>query len=256
MPVIITNKHVVAGADSLSAVIPIAPKGGHWKSDGSQEGELSFPLNIIGLQQYIIEHPDADVDLCAIPIAYLFEEGTLPNGFVPKLTLLDKNWRIPEDDVQYLRPIEQIVMIGYPNGLWDEFNNRPIARKGLTASHAMMKWNGQRRFVIDAACFPGSSGSPVFLYEDGIYRSGNGMAPGTQSRLIGTLFAGPLFSAEGRIEVKEIPTAAIAVPVTDMMMNLGFVVHADAIDDIHQVMRAREQARAAATKVPDYRRKF
>lgn len=35
------------------------------------------------------------------------------------------------DDVSAL---EDIIMVGYPNGIWDEKNNKPIFRKGITAT--------------------------------------------------------------------------------------------------------------------------
>jgi len=57
-------------------------------------------------------------------------------------------------------------MIGYPNGLWDHVNNLPLIRRGITASHPGVDYqiegqNGPGVTVIDMACFPDSSGSPV-----------------------------------------------------------------------------------------------
>lgn len=52
-------------------------------------------------------------------------------------------------------------MVGYPDGIWDEFNNQPIVRRGITATHPKNDFNGKGEFLIDAVCFPGSSGSPV-----------------------------------------------------------------------------------------------
>ncbi len=44
-------------------------------------------------------------------------------------------------------------MIGYPNGIWDEANNMPIIRRGITATHPNFNYNGKPEFMIDAACF-------------------------------------------------------------------------------------------------------
>jgi len=57
-------------------------------------------------------------------------------------------------------------MVGYPIGLWDEKNNYPIFRKGITATHPANDYNGKSEFMIDAACFPGSSGSPVYIIDE------------------------------------------------------------------------------------------
>ena len=50
--------------------------------------------------------------------------------------------------------LEAIVMVGYPNGLWDKTNNLPIFRKGVLASDYKYDWNGKKEFLIDALCFP------------------------------------------------------------------------------------------------------
>src|SRR3954471_785314 len=77
---------------------------------------------------------------------------------------------IPSDaQLQELSAVEEILMIGYPNGLWDAVNNYPLIRRGVTASHPAVDFdvNGVPTTVIDAACFPGSSGSPVVLHNAG-----------------------------------------------------------------------------------------
>lgn len=65
-------------------------------------------------------------------------------------------------------------MIGYPNGLWDSVNNMPIVRRGTMATNISLNHNDKREFVIDAACFPGSSGSPVVLFNKGGYADKKG----------------------------------------------------------------------------------
>jgi len=51
--------------------------------------------------------------------------------------------------------------------LWDAEHNQPVFRSGVLASHYKFDWNGRPEFVIDAACVPGSSGSPVLLVDIG-----------------------------------------------------------------------------------------
>jgi len=240
VPVIITNKHVVTGRKILTINLQIFPSANTLNPDGSVDGEVRFPVTM-AIEDVVIPHPDASVDLCAVLIGHVF--NALPAGMSPKSWILSPANRLTTDELTYTRPIEPIMMIGYPNGLWDEVNNRPIARQGTTASHPLQGWNGQRYFVIDAACFPGSSGSPVFLYEDGLYRdSADGYTPGTRARLIGTLWGGPVFTAEGKLVPRAIPTNAIVVPEVQVMMNLGYVVSADALDDLAPLVVARAGA--------------
>jgi hypothetical protein len=64
--------------------------------------------------------------------------------------------------------IEEVLMVGYPTGLWDEAYNLPLIRKGITATPPAIDFNNRQEFVVDMACLPGSSGSPVIrLSRDG-----------------------------------------------------------------------------------------
>ena len=67
--------------------------------------------------------------------------------------------------------IEDVLFVGYPNGMFDKANNLPVARRGITATPATVDYGGRPVFLIDASVFPGSSGSPVFLYNVGGWRS-------------------------------------------------------------------------------------
>lgn len=78
--------------------------------------------------------------------------------------------------------IEDILVIGYPLGQHDKFNYTPIYRKGITATDPNLDYNNEPRFLIDCACFPGSSGSPVFTYNI------------TSSRLLGILYETPFIN--------------------------------------------------------------
>lgn len=244
-PVIVTNKHVIDGAETVKLDLQLLPDGSEIKMDGTAEREARFEVELMDIQGGCVRHPDPNVDLCVIPVGsfYFGNKPALPKNFRLKHLFLTKDWRLNETEREFLRPVEPIRMIGYPNGLWDEVNNRPIARQGSTASHALLNWNGRREFVIDAACFPGSSGSPVFLFEDGMRREAGGVTAGTRIKHLGTLWGGPTISATGRIESRPIPTSTNVEPfaVTTLMMNLGFVIPADALDDIGEIIRARMQ---------------
>lgn len=60
--------------------------------------------------------------------------------------------------------LEEVVMAGCPLGLFDEHNNFPILRRGITASHFGFDYTGKPRFLVDMACHEGSSGSPIFSW--------------------------------------------------------------------------------------------
>ncbi len=71
---------------------------------------------------------------------------------------------IPQEN-QNFDAVEDILFVGYPNGIFDQKNHLPIIRRGTTASPFEIDFNGGKKFIIDAQVFPGSSGSPVFIKE-------------------------------------------------------------------------------------------
>lgn len=82
--------------------------------------------------------------------------------------------------------------------------------------------------MADIASFPGSSGSPVILLNQGSYSTKGGIALGNRAHLLGILFGGPQVRADGTFEVREIPTSKMRVPVvvTTIPMHLGYYVKA------------------------------
>lgn len=231
---IITNKHVVGSYPELNTTVSLLPRG----SSGSIESDYSDECHheeiaLSNLQEKVIPHPDPNVDLCAIVIGQEIKD--LLTRYRLRHVFCDKGWLADDETRKYFHAITPIAMIGYPNGLWDNVNNLPIVRSGKTATHAFVKWQGKPEFVIDTACFPGSSGSPVFLFEDGMYRSSStGYSPGSRAILLGILWGGPVVSLTGSMTPQVISTAVTAVPTINTMMNLGYVISADEIERLHE----------------------
>lgn len=220
MPCIVTNKHVIQNAQR--GVFHLTLKDSKGEADlGRHEA-----VTLDDLGRFFIGHPDPSVDLAAIPIAAVLTAGAA-DGAGYYFRSLSKSLIASPDELKKLSPMEEIAMIGYPNGLWDERHNLPIIRRGITATHAKLPLNGKPEFLIDAACFPGSSGSPVFLANIGSFVDENGMLnAGTRIFLLGTLYAGPQHTTTGEIKVVDIPTDTKAIAVGTIPNNLGYVIHA------------------------------
>lgn len=126
---------------------------------------------------------------------------------------------------------EEILMIGYPVGLWDELNNFPIVRKGIAATHPALDFQDKSIGVVDIACFPGSSGSPIIIYASGAYydKQAKSTKVGQKVILLGLLFGGPVHSSEGKIEIKEIPTNQVPITQIQQFIHLGYYVKAKEI---------------------------
>ncbi len=97
-------------------------------------------------------------------------------------------------------------MIRYLNGLWDTTNNVPIVRRGITASAPYLDHQGRQEFVIDAACFPGSSGLPSLLGDDNSYSTRDGFVFSGRRKLLGVLYGGRQTRADREIIVSPDPS--------------------------------------------------
>ena len=227
VPAIVTNKHVIDGAESVSLPISVAD------SEGNITGK--FEVITYSINNNVIYHPDPEVDLCAIlaaPIHQYFQQKKTQ----PALVHLDKQITATEETFSELLPLEEVTMIGYPNGIWDSFNNGSIARRGIIATIPAKDYLGKKQFVVDMACFPGSSGSPVYLANFGSYGDRNGnLNMGTRIKLLGILYAGPQHTASGEIVLAPVPTQNNPMSFTSMPNNLGYVIKATELDALESI---------------------
>lgn len=231
VPVIVTNKHVVAGAVKGKFLLTLQ------RADGGPQIGSHQAFKIGNFEGQWIHHPDADVDLCAMPIAPLLHEAAKSDLRIFFATF-DKTL-IPSDaDIENMLGLESITMIGYPNGLWDCTNNLPIFRRGVLATDYKRDWNSRKEFLIDAACFPGSSGSPVMLFDVGSYHDRTGMHVGdSRIKLLGILYAGPQHTVEGEVQIVHVPTQQRAVAIAGIPNNLGIIIKAERLDAFEELFR-------------------
>lgn len=225
LPVIITNKHVVKNAKSISFVLR------EKDADDNPIDNSHTVINIHNIQKDLKWHPDQNVDLCALRFAPVSQVARERGKKLFYITL-DKNVLPTSQELDDLSAFEEILMIGYPISLWDNFNNMPILRKGSTATHPNMNYAGRKEFMIDAACFPGSSGSPVYIYDKHSYSTRSGtthMISTSRIKLLGILYAGPQYSVNGKIEIINIPTSQELTSSVSVPTNLGFVIKSERI---------------------------
>jgi len=142
-------------------------------------------------------------DICYCYVNPLFEE--IQRRFGKNIYAVFNDETIIADSAKLieLSALEELVMVGYPIGL------------------------------VDMACFPGSSGSPIFILNEGGYKDkkGNSYFGASRIILLGYLFAGPQYTATGQLEVKNIPTQQTVTSNTPVMVNLGYYVKGKEILD-------------------------
>lgn len=223
VPVLVTNKHVIKGALYGNFHLNVCDAQGQFLAGK----HISFPIK--NFENAWFPHPDPAVDLAVLPIAPFLEDvARRTQGLRAFTRPIERNALALADFSMELSAIEDVVMVGYPNGLWDSTNNMPILRRGVTATAPYLDFEGRKEIVIDCACFPGSSGSPVFLYNRGFYTAKNGDTySGGRVRLLGVLWGGPQHTATGTIRVMPVPTNNVPLAISNIPNNLGYIIKAE-----------------------------
>lgn len=176
IPFVITNYHVLENAIAGFAELHISENG----IPTNQTIKIQFDKSIINRNKL------GNLDLIAIPIA-----GILNNLQSKNISVFFRSVNqsmIPTFEQQNdLSAIEDITFIGYPSGLYDDKNKLSIIRQGITATPIWNDFKGEEIFLIDAGVFPGSSGSPVFIYNQGSYATKNCVVVGNRLLFVGVI---------------------------------------------------------------------
>lgn len=225
-PVIITNNHVVK--DSIETAFEFC------KADGNGMPIDTEPFNITIVNGNAWRHhPDRHMDLCFLPLKTIFDQVNSLNGHI-YFTPLTSDLIADDAYLATLNAIEDVVMVGYPQGLMDTYNHKPIIRRGITATHPRNDYMGKPDILLDIAAYPGSSGSPVFLLNEGAYLTGNTIQLGSRIKLLGVLYSGPQYTVAGTLAFANIPV--LPTPVMSIPNNLGVIIKAKTILDIEDYL--------------------
>lgn len=212
VPLLVTCKHAVVGARSVSLSCvqgspSIGPELGKYET-------YTLDSSLLNLIQVGV------ADVAAIPFAPILNHASQQgqNLFFRNLGL---ELFAKDEDLPNYGAIEDVTFVGYPKGLHDTKNLLPIVRRGITASPLWNDYEGRGVFLIDAEVFPGSSGSPVFLFNEGAYSTKGGINIGNRLVLVGMV------------------TRSLNDPATRQHIGLGEVLSAKVIRTyLNDVLRA------------------
>lgn len=219
-PFVVTNKHVVRGMKA--GWLNFLQRDGDKPKLGS-----GFRLEIQGWPDAWFGHPSPEVDIAVCPFAPL-------ENYIKQQNNVDLFYRyvgselIPSQTAFHsVDAIESVTFIGYPNGIWDKSNFLPVARRGTTATPLVVDFENTPRFLIDASVFGGSSGSPVFLLNQGMYCDKSGTTNiGSRCFFLGVI-ASVFFRRQfNQIVAVPIPTHAQPMAEQQEMIDLGIVFKA------------------------------
>ena len=241
---LVTNKHVVAGTTAGRLTFALS------QGDNSDQHPRLGETHTVSFSDGAWEwtgHPSEKIDITVLPLGpalNLLSEHNISVYYrsIPTDSIPD------EETLATFEVVEEVVFVGYPNGMFDPVHNLPIFRKGIIATHPSIDYGGEPRYLIDASVFPGSSGSPVFLHRAGPWREIDGrFRQARQFHFLGIL--GQVFwqSDDGQLSFEEVPAAMKAVVTTRQMIDLGVVHKAKCvIETIEHLLRQRGEMPAGS----------
>ena len=217
VPILVTNKHVVN--NNPSEVVFCEVHTGEYNKN--EIDEISQTIKLDNGWRF---HPTQD--LCYHYMNPLIMQVNKQLNRKVIFYYIQEENLITKSELESLNAIEPVIMVGYPTGLWNEKHNFPLFRTGITASHPAVDFNEVGIGVVDMACFPGSSGSPIFISDDNGYvdKRGTIHVGYHRNKLLGVLFEGPVMDIEGKIIVK--PQSHM-ISKSWMMINLGYYIRSE-----------------------------
>lgn len=226
LDILVTNKHVLAGAIELDLRFVKAGLDGQPLFHATQETIVGF------CEESWLGHPDCQVDVAVMFLGPVINQMTQDDR-APFYKTFSVDMMLTASVASELDALESVIFVGYPNGLFDTQSFLPIARRGQTATPIQLDYQGAPAFLIDASVFGGSSGSPVLLFDRGMYQTREGgTVVGTRLILLGVLAAVHVRQTGG--VVQDLPTKQIAV--FDEVLDLGIVFKASAIHECVELL--------------------
>ena len=236
--------------------------------EGSEEGRIIFTLIDQPAEQQELSlwkttsitlrhddwkwtgHPSADIDIAMLPFIcsdHLDRSVRTRYGRCIQTDIVPKQNEIADFDA-----IDDVLFVGYPSGIYDQVNHVPISRKGITATPLALDYEGKPIVLIDASVFPGSSGSPVFIYKSGDWTTRKGeIRYGPSIFLVGVLSGGFFCDTDGSIKLEDIPTSVMPTVNAQEMIDLGVVYKArTVVETIEHLIGELVKRRASGPAQP------
>lgn len=219
VPTLVTNNHVVQGSMSITIRAHTAPVNN--ELDLTQFHNLTLDAT----SRFV--HPIED--LCIFTLGH-----DAANCFFR--TISEDN--LPStNDIENADFMEEVIMLGCPDGIFDDYNNVPLMRRGITASPLPLDFQNRKQFLLDIAAFPGSSGSPILIYDRAgrVDRKGNINYGDTQRlHLVGiqvATYQHPISSDWNGALPQGTPT-----PISLMPNSLGIAIKSSCLLDFKPVL--------------------
>ncbi|MGI8841622.1 MAG: trypsin-like serine peptidase [Caulobacteraceae bacterium] len=160
--VLVTANHVFERmpGDEASVGFRVEERDGSWRY-----APRKIAIRKAGRELWT-HHASRDVACIAITAPPAFARAAIPLSWLADDDAFDK---------YQLGPGDEMMALGFPQGLAANPAGFPILRSGRVASYPLGPSSAFPTFLLDFHVFPGNSGGPVYL-EDGLHRRAD--APG------------------------------------------------------------------------------
>ena len=237
--VLVTNKHVLDAATQIVFRMPAMV-------DNAPANEATdWTIVNFGPEQWV-PHPDPKVDVAVLPFTGVLEAWQ-KTGRPAFFRTFGPDQLLTKEQAGELDSIEGVTFVGYPNGIFDTHSMTPVARRGQTATPIFNDYNSGPSFLIDASVFPGSSGSPVVIYDSGSYVNRSG------TTVLGhrLLLAGVVASVYARQNRGEIVLTATPYVEMKEFIDLGIVYKTSAIQECVDILFEKHSEQMPSAPEPE-----
>lgn len=231
---IVTNKHVIK--DTVKGLLQFNLSKNNQPDLGNK-----YSIVINEFEKIWFGHNNPNIDVAIAPIVPFLDELKKENINI-FFKAIPLTHALSQEKIKEIDAIEDILIIGYPNGIYDKKNLLPIVRKGITATPANIDFDGTPIFLIDASIFPGSSGSPVFICNnENSSKQGYGKQSKTRFIFMGIVASVLINQDVNKIEIINIPAKDIPCVKTKQMLDLGVVFKSPCIiETIESFLKNRQ----------------
>lgn len=177
-------------------------------------------VEVTNIQHSFVRHPNPAVDVSVMGVDFLWLNNLVKGEFKPYWHAIRHRQAAGPSHYARMDSVEEIRFVGYPSGHYDRVNGLPIVRQGITASPPAIDYNGEPVFLIDAAVYFGSSGSPVYLNPQRFDRGSN-LFLGVLSEIVRATTTGTVENLPPSITLEALRTARL--------LNLGIVYKASTV---------------------------
>lgn len=183
-------------------------------------------LDVAELKKRVRLHKNPEVDVAMIRVDdLLIDRIKTNNKYMQWSAVTEEN--LPGNNNIFAEVADDVVIIGYPKGFYDEKNVFPIVKSGIIATRWGIGFNGKPIFLIDAKLFPGSSGSIVITKPiDFVVVNGKPMSAKEKQFAFLGVFSGEPFREHAPIDLDDITI------IRKDSFNVGIVWYGQLVVDI------------------------